>query len=292
VTWAQKLLSFTIELASGTFSNGTTTNNYEGLRISATVEKTGISYETAEITIFGMNLSDMNKISTLGMRNIPVQRNTITLIGGDSNGMSVIHTGVIMNAFIDFSDVDGASVALRVTTQAALFDAVNPDKVRSYSGPVSVASVLQDIASKMGLTLQNNGVNGVLPKSYWSGSTGMQLVSIARAAGIYWTVDSAKKTLVICPQGGNRPDAPVIISPSTGMIGYPVYTPYGVDVRTLYNNALAIWGRMTIQSSQQQASQTWLIYALTYTLESLVYRGKWETLAKGAFVGESIPQDE
>ena len=87
----------------------------------------------------------------------------------------------------------------------------------------------------MNMGFENNGVSATLTNEYLSGSFKAQADRCARDAGISWGIFNGN-TLAIWPRGGNRntPDVPVI-SIDTGMIGYPVFTPQGIIVKTLFS---------------------------------------------------------
>lgn len=245
------------------------------IRMKADIHNAEGVDSSLDLSIWGLPLQIMNQLSTYGtqMNLLPV--NQITLQAGDDSGLSQIYVGSIISSVIDFRQPD---VSMRITANAAAaFSAVTGDPA-SYQGSVSVATAMQSIATKMGLTFENNGVNSQLSNSYFWGSPRDQYNTIRQHADISATID--RGVLAIWPKFKNRSGNPVMISPTDGtMIGYPAYTATGIEVRALFNSSFAIGKQFTIKGSQlPPANATWNIYGVNHSLESQTPGGKWESV--------------
>jgi hypothetical protein len=86
MAFVQRLLSFTFQLGEGSFGNsGFDVVTIDGLRASCRITKAGgPSMSTAECDIYGMTKSQMNKLSTLGLKVTLQRRNVITISAGDA----------------------------------------------------------------------------------------------------------------------------------------------------------------------------------------------------------------
>lgn len=250
------------------------------LRMRAKVDKAGgVSMTSMQLQIFGMSLSIMNQLSTLGMLVSAVQRNSVVLQAGDVNGMTTVFNGTITAAWTDPAMPD---VSMMIEAQAGLAEAVLPSQPVTYADGLDVAEGMSALATSMGLTFENNGVNVKLPASYFSGSARDQARAIADAAGINWLIDNG--TLAIWPRNGYRPGDAVMISKDTGMVGYPEYTAQGIKVDSLFNPGVKFGGKIQVKSELFDpknnpqglpASGIWSVYKLGYDLASNDPGGPW-----------------
>ena len=108
-TLKHKQIALTFRLGKGNFGeDGFDTVKLSGqLRVSAQVNiSNGPNMSRLDLRVFGMNLSNMNKLSTLGpVKNIYEQRNNEVdvEVGNTDDVPSLVFSGTIMNAYIDFS---------------------------------------------------------------------------------------------------------------------------------------------------------------------------------------------
>jgi len=280
MSFKKRLIETTISLApSGSntqqpqFEGGGNTVTLSGLRTSCRVNKAGgPSDSTADITIYGMSESKMNQLSTLGVQINLVPKNSIVVQAGDEDGLSTVFQGYILSAYADHNA--SPQVAFRISAQTGLPDATVPTPVTSNQGSGDVAVMMADLAGKMGLYFENNGVTAKLSNPYYPGSPKTQFDAIKRDANIEGTIDNGK--LAIWPKNGSRGGAVPLISPETGMIGYPSYTAYGIALRSIFNPSIGFNGKIKVESRLQPACGEWVVYAMDYDLESLVPKGKWE----------------
>ena len=62
---------------------------------------------------------------------------------------------------------------------------------------------------------------------------------------------------------------------ATGMVGYPTYDGYGVNLRTLYNPSIRFGGRVKVETDVQQAAGEWVVACVAHHLESEKPGGAW-----------------
>lgn len=272
--FTQKQLRFTFNLADGT--NVTVS----GLRASVSIQQAGgINLGDADVSIYGLTPSLMNSLSTLGNRSYYVARNAITIEAGDgTTGMSVVYRGTIIFAYGDYASMPNVSFHL-IANPYALY-AVQPIPPTTINnGFVDVATVMSGLAqqAKPPLHFENTGVQQTMSYPYFPGTVMDQIHATAAKAGINHFIDPATNTLAIWPKGGARGNAIPLISPDTGMIGYPAFTSYGIIITSVYNPSLSYGQRVKVQSSLPSANGEWFVSTLAHELDSMTPGGQWHS---------------
>jgi hypothetical protein len=312
-SFSQKVLNFTIIVAQNAGGPQSTTIvgpaipgqsvNISGARASARIKLAGsVTDASAEIHIFGLDQSLMNQLTTLGIVGNKLARNSVIVSAGSNpipsasavaanlaapfSGLPVVFGGTINFAYGDYNRMP--DVPLVISAQTGLIDNILSAQPSSYSGKTSVATVIQALAGKVynpqtgqqGVTFENNGVSSaVLSNPYFPGTILQQIRRAADQASINAQLVDGGTTLAIWPLGLSRTtqSSVPLISPSTGMIGYPVIQPAGwLAVKSLYNPNVLQGGQVQLQSSIPQANGTWTVYQLDYALDTLTPHGKWE----------------
>lgn len=270
-------LRFTFLLGTGVFgSGGQNTTAVSQLRATAKISMPGApATSTLTAAVYGMKLSDMNQLSTLGLIQTQVRRNIVQVEAGDPiSGYSIVFTGIIYNAWIDGNNAP--DVPFRIEAQAGLYEAIAPSPVTSYKGAADVANIISTLAKQAGFTFKNDGVNGViLQNPYFEGAALQQIRQAAEAANINWLLDK-DNLLVIWPKGASRntSSTPLIQPAPGGMVGYPSFDSLGVQVRSEYAPGVEFGGNIKIQNSiLKAANATWRVYGLEYDLSSQVSNG-------------------
>lgn len=271
----RRRINLRIQLGEGAYGeSGTDTVDLTGYRVAARIIKAGgPSMGTAQVQVWGMALDLMNKLSTLGMVVTLLRRNTLTISAGDDeNGLSVVFVGQITNAWSDFQAAP--QVPFIIEAHTGSFDAVKPIPVSTFSGVTDVAVILSGLASTMGKRFENNGVSVKLANPYLSGSARDQALAVVQAAGIEWN-GLDQDVLAIWPAGGKRGGLSPLISPETGMVGYPSYTANGIMLKTIFNRDVGFGGGIVVQSDLTPANGTWNVFSIDHDLQSLVPGGNW-----------------
>jgi hypothetical protein len=267
-----------------------------GLRISAKCLKMATpGLGMLEMSIYGLTLSVMNQLATLGIRYQLVSGNTVTVKAGEAgaNALPTVFIGTVVQpgAWANFEHMP--DVPFHVTAQAMGDQAVIMIPPTSVKGTADAAQLIEGIVGQMpGYTFENNGVNAKLSNPYFYGSPRSQIQACANAAGCDWNVDN--NTVAIVPKGKARGgNVPTIAPPPTGqMIGYPTFTEFGLKLKTAFDPTLRMMGDIKVQSSilasagqpnpsnapaQPAGGGTWRIFAIDHDIDTLVHRGKWQT---------------
>ena len=227
------------------------------------------------LRIYGMSLSLMNELSTVGKLPVVFRRNTITVrAGDDESGMAQIYQGTITAAWADMESAP--DTAFVVTAAAGLIEALLPIPASSYPGSADAAVILSNLADQMGVGFENNGVSVILSTPYFSGSARAQAESCVKAAGIEWN-GIENGVLAIWPKGSYRGGLIPLISADTGMVGYPTYTSTGIIVSTLFNPTIRFGALAKVSSVLTPANGYWKVVTLNHEVESELPDGIWFT---------------
>jgi hypothetical protein len=266
----------------GTFAEGgKNTVKITGARVSATITRAGGSFQGAlDMSIWGMTLSKMNDLATLGYRiqvDPAILNNSVTVeAGDDENGMAVVFFGTIYSAWSDF--LGAPDCPFHVMAHVAGFEALRPVPVTSYRGLVDIATILSGMAEASNRTFVNNGVTGQFENVYYPGTAREQIERACQHANINYAIDDpAPNTLTIWPKGKSRSGSVPLISPDTGMVGYPTFTANGILVTTFFNPSICFGRDVKIESSLTPANKQWNVLTLVHSIEAEVPRGHWIT---------------
>jgi hypothetical protein len=234
----------------------------------------GVTKGELNLRVFGMTLDMMNKLSKIGRLALSATLNGVRVDASNGlGGMTNVYQGTINEAWADFTGAPDC--AFNVSAQSGWFQDIKPADPQSYQGASDVATVMADLASKMGFTFENNGVQAVLQNPYLSGTYYQQAQSVAQAADINMTIQNG--VLAIWPRDGYRGDAVPLIAPETGLVGYPRFNATGITLVTLFNPAIVHGGRVQVKSQLTAACGIWLVNMMAHNLSSQMPNGPWFT---------------
>lgn len=279
--YAHRRIDVAFTLGEGDFGeSGQNTITMTGLRVSASIVKAGgMGFTQAQIRIFGMTLSDMNKLSTLGKPVIQDRKNSIGISAGvDGGPMAIAFEGNIRQAWADLNAAPQAPFTVLAFDGGLL--ATKPIPATSYQGAVDVATIMARLASDLGLTLENNGVSVILSNPYLHGAARDQVASVAEAAHINYlfeNVGTGAGKLVIWPKDGVRGGSTPLLTKDTGLVGYPAFTENGIIVKTEYNPTILFGSQIEVRSELTTACGFWTPVAISHDLESEMPGGQWFT---------------
>ncbi len=276
MAFVERKIDITFSLASG----GGKVRKITGKRVSVKISNAGPpSQGTADATIYGLTLSMMNELSSIGTQIDVYNKNFIAIEAGDAqSGMALVFRGSIYLAFVDAQAQP--EVAFRISATAGFYQAIAPAAATSIDGVTDVASVMAYLAKKNELGFEDGGVNVKLQNQYLGSSGLEQIRRLAEAAGIQWTIEN--DVLAIWPAGQTRKGSPVPVSPKTGMVGYPAFNQSGIVVRTIFNPSLGFGRKIIVESELTPACGTWGIYNLAHDIEAQVPNGQWFSIAQAS----------
>lgn len=281
MTFARRKIDLTFQLGTGAFGEtGFNTVTVSGLRVQASITKAGgTTLGEAQVRVYGLTPTLMNELSSLTRQIMMQRQNTLIITAGDDEaGMGVVFQGTIADGWRDLNAAPNS--VLHVIALAGLFQKLKPVPPSSYPGSADAATIMASLAEQMGLSFENNGVSVILATPYLPGTAFDQAQRVADAANINWIVDAG--VLAIWPRGGSRGGAIPLISPETGMVGYPAHNGVGIALTTLYNPSIRAGGTVQVRSEIPNACGQWFVTALTHDLESETPGGQWFSRFQGA----------
>jgi len=263
VAFTEKLLSFKIGGVSIP----------SGVRASVQMELYTNGQGTANGIIYGLPLSTMNSMTILTGKTVNQPGQTpITIQAGDSQGMSLAYSGSLLQGFVDARGMP--EVGFRFNSVPGSTAAVTNIEPTSTKGSGDVATIAEKICGQIGLKFENNGVSKKLSNPYLPGSGLEQLKKLMADSGTAWTIDNG--TFAIWPAGqGRQSTGKIILSKSTGMIGYPAISNPQLIVDCYYKPEIHVGSTVTVESELTPANGDWLVLQVDVSLESLKPHGQW-----------------
>lgn len=260
-----------------------------GYRVRAEINaQGGDAQNSASVQIFGLPADTLNRLTTIGpvATQIRAQNKILVAAGDDGGALETYFNGCIVQAWAQMQDAP--NTCLVVQGQIAADISLKPVAASSYVGAAQVSNIMADFAKEAGLAFEDNGVQVVLRNPYFPGTTLSKIQSCARAARIFHSIQDG--VLAIWPLGGSRQqDAIPVISPQTGMLGYPIYSQQGVTVRTLLSSKLRQGDKFTVEGSiLTPANGTWTVWTVHHTMESQTPNGAWFTDVLGYGLGGQV----
>lgn len=251
MSFIERKIDVRIALNGDTFDGSNDTIVLSGLRCQATIQSTvgGATpfQSNMQMRINGMLGSDMAKLSTLGYSDgTGYKKNRIDVFAGDDEvGMTPIFSGAIYAGSVDYNAMP--DVGVDIIANVIMNEQMIPVAASSYKGSLDVASMLSAIATTAGWKFQNAGVHAKLRDHAVDGTATDQIHDICQAASILYMIDN--KTLFIWPHEGHKDDTIINVSPSTGLVGYPMYSMNGVSIVTTFNPDIQLGRLVTVETS-------------------------------------------
>ena len=273
----KKVIRATITLVGDTFDEtGSNVLIYEGLRTSVVMRfGGGAIMPSAEVTAYGLSLSAMHKLMRIRWQDLNSMLNRIRIEAGEQ-GQPLTHVfeGNITFAYIDTSNAP--EIALRISSMAGILESYKPTPQRSFPGVTPVVEALESITTGMGYIFENSGVpDTITMQDVTLGSTDMNKIRrLCDDYGIFPYIEHG--LIAITPIGGERAFRIPVLTPKTGLLGYPVPTQRGIEVRCLWDPMIRFGGVIRIADSIMETTNgDWRVFGVTTTLESEIPGGAW-----------------
>lgn len=293
-SFVNRQLRASLILPQGVFP-GTNSNTLvlSGLRIQARLEAAGNFNNHCDIQIYGMRQVDMNAVTIVfGFGGQPqnVAANAVLRleVSTDAPGSWLqIFSGQFQEARPDYRALP--DVCLTATAATGYAAQILPVSPISINGAANVADLAQQIATGMNFSFENNGVTGVLNSPYLEGTALDQFRSLQQSANFDYYFD-AQGTLAICPPNqGRQGKTAVLLSESSGLVGYPTLGRFGLTVKTLFNPAIVLGAPVQLSGTQVPGCDgLWYPRFARHELDSIKPSGQWfSMLDLSPFSGEA-----
>jgi hypothetical protein len=198
-----------------------------GLRIVFEIEKSAIGYPSkAKVLIYNLSNSSRQRIRT--------EFDRITLEAGYEDDFGVIFQGEIFNVF---NRREQPEYVTEIYASDGGFNYRESYTSRSYGAGVTVARIVSDLRTDMNLDVGQINADLTAQKIYgWSftGDTTLAMNQLAESHSFTWFIQAGKLYVTGDDESVNLASA-FEITAESGMIGSPVLTERGINVKTLLN---------------------------------------------------------
>ena len=272
MTYKKRTLKFQFTLKDGAFDeSGNNILTIDNIKAEIEVGAYGgITGTTLEARVYGLSIDNMALLSYKG----------IQLNGAKQNMMKVwaderpVFFGSITNCFADLNQMPDAPLIISAFSTG--FDQSITAVPFSKEGVASVNEIITTIAASIGYTVVNNGVLAKLENPYFEGNPIAQIQQCAHAAGI--EIDFRLGAIYIWPQGGSIDDTIPLISPQHGLIGYPVFSNYGINFQCQYSDLILRGRKIQLETSLPNGSGVYTVQSAVHHLSTWSEGGPWSTI--------------
>ncbi|MBG5919428.1 baseplate hub protein [Providencia stuartii] len=245
-----------------------------GLRISAEVIfGYGSPSPYARVRVYGLPQSTMNKLITTKWQQVKSLKNTITIEAAEGDGdFAQVFSGGIFMALPEYSEAPNVSIVIEAIS--AVFESKLPTPAESYEGSHSVAEIIGGICKRIGFSFESNNVNAIVDNPYLTGSDleKIRWLCVNNDLDLYL----GNNSVAIAPKGAPRNIKIAVISPDTGLIGYPVITNIGATFKCLYDPSIQFGALVRVKGSQiELCNGEWRVYGLRAQLETEMDSARW-----------------
>lgn len=284
----QKTIRVTVILGEGTFSDGSNTRIIEGLATSVNITKNGLPEKsTADVTISNLAMKDMERLTFLAFRPLQSRKNKIMIEAGNlGEELSLAFKGDITSAYPDFSSAP--DVQMHIEAMTAGWSLQVAESPTSVDGEAEVAKLISQFATDAGFSFVNNNITASVKNTTYTGSPVQKAQQCANEVGIELIMDD--DTWTIQQWGTPRGDA-VLLTPETGLIGYPSFTQDGISCKSFYNPHLSLGGQVKVESIVPRATGYWKITSLSHSLTA--YKdGEWSSTLDAMWLKEEEGKED
>ncbi|KLV66322.1 hypothetical protein [Citrobacter sp. MGH106] len=272
MTYKKRALKFEFTLKDGEFDESG--NNILTIdNIKAEIEigaYGGITGTTLEARVYGLSIDNMALLSYKGIQLNGAKQNMMKVWADDRP----VFFGSITNCFADLNQMPDAPLIISAFSTG--FDQSITAAPFSKEGVASVNEIITTIAASIGYTVVNNGVLAKLENPYFEGNPISQIQQCAHAAGI--EIDFRLGAIYIWPQGGSIDDTIPLISPQHGLIGYPVFSNYGINLQCQYSDLILRGRKIQLETSLPNGSGVYTVQSAVHHLSTWTEGGPWSTI--------------
>ena len=281
----RKVIRITIRL-NGTDKNGkpevfSSEGNYNqlqstGLRVLCNIiNGNGAVSPTANIKVYGLAMDKMLKLMRIQWNTLSAVLNTILVEAGEEGKtLQKVYEGNITFAKVNMSNAPNPF--LEIDSQSAIVEGLRPAESKVFKANMDAADMIAEICKDMSYSFENNGASKIIADGGTYNGTRLNMIKrIAEIADFDLYIE--QNNIAICPKGAPRTIPVPIISPKSGLIGYPVPDVRGVSFKAFYDPLIRFGGLVEIKDSVMGATVNgqWRIFGATVTLESNLEGGAW-----------------
>lgn len=271
MTYKKRSLKFQFTLKDGKFDEqGNDVLTIDNIKAEVEMGAYGgVAGSEMNARVYGLSIEKMAQLSYKGRQFSGPKQNLIKVW---ADGVPIFY-GSIMNCFMDLNLMPEAPLIIQCF--ATGFEQSLVSAPFSAEGSVDVAEAIQSIAASIDFTVVNSGVKSKLPGAYFKGDPITQMRKIAFAAGI--NLDVRLGVVYIWPQGGSVDDTVPFISANNGLIGYPVFSGFGLSITTTFSPLICLGRKIQLETELPNASGSYTVISANHYLSSWTEGGPWFT---------------
>lgn len=272
MNYQNQKLSYEIHITDDNqnFPDGSKIKKIIGARSTANIKTFGgTNSNEANVTIWGLNRDDISTITQFSMWNGGRSFNKLVIKANDS----VIYEGTIMNCVADFNQAPDISVNISCLP-CAFLNVINA-KPFSYNGDVKASEVIESIIKPFGMSLTNIDVDDFISSPFLQGTPYQQILQVVEHIRCF--VSFSYTDVYISKFGTPRDNSELLLSPETGLIGYPVYFNSYLTVKTYFNPSYKSWQKIILKTHLPLASGSYTIGAINHNLSCELPGGQFES---------------
>ncbi|MFU2148252.1 hypothetical protein ACM55O_18260 [Hafnia paralvei] len=272
MTYKKRTLKFEFTLKDGAFDeSGNNILTIDNIKTEIEIGAYGgITGTTLEARVYGLSINNMALLSYKGIQLNGAKQNMMKVWADDRP----VFFGSITNCFADLNQMPDAPLIISAFSTG--FDQSITAAPFSKEGVASVNEIITTIAASIGYTVVNNGVLAKLENPYFEGNPISQIQQCAHAAGI--EIDFRLGAIYIWPQGGSIDDTIPLISPQHGLIGYPVFSNYGINFQCQYSDLILRGRKIQLETSLPNGSGVYTVQSAVHHLSTWTEGGPWSTI--------------
>ncbi|RDU70427.1 hypothetical protein CQA66_08440 [Helicobacter aurati] len=236
------------------------TSEKNNIKVTFNVKKAVDSIDIAQISIIGLNLKDIQNLSTkFDYDNGTAKMNKIILQAGYESDYGIIFSGAIIEAK---PNLDNADFVLDLQASAGYY------KVTTKREPISIKEaklrdIAQTIADGYGYTLDFAATDKVIGDYSFIGSASQQFKLFAKDYNVKAWIENG----VLFVSDKNKPSQKqgIMISNDSGLIGNPKPTSVGCDFVTLLRPSIQVGTILTCKFEKfPMLNRSYEVAALTH----------------------------
>ncbi|RKS87342.1 hypothetical protein DES39_0563 [Orbus hercynius] len=229
----------------------------------------GVNSSEASFTIWGLGRDDIATLTRFEMWNGGKNYNAISV---KANGVKC-YEGTIINCVADFNQAPDIPVI--INCQPCAFLSVAVAMPFSFGGEIKASDIIQSIIKPFGMTLTNIDVTESLKNPYIIGSPYQQILSVANDIRCF--IELSYSDIYISKIGTARDEEAILISPQTGLIGYPSYFGTYLTVKTYFNPSYKTGQKVKLETYLPLASGDYTVGAIIHNLSCQLPGGTFES---------------
>lgn len=231
----------------------------------------GLAGTTLELRLYGLSINYAAKLTGKSQKVLDQKQNLVKIkVNGED-----LFVGSIVASRLNLNQMPDAPIEITATTTGYEQSLPCPDT--TVKGDTKVQDLLKAIAGSVGLRFTNVDVDLVASSPHYTGNAIEQINKIAVAYNLSYYVDMGS---LIVATGANPLDSITpLISPSSGLIGYPIFIDYGINFTCMFSSSIKVLRNIRLETDLPNATGIYqVLEGTTHYLSQYVEGGPWFTM--------------